>query len=164
MIQYIKNIFFAFSQKKPIAIPKLTEEEIDAFYMSGDKLIVIDNPPFESDPILSFMNESSHQRYAKNTIWTFSSACGNGGDGIYLKERGAISASRVRRATVGEAQKYNSLRTQTPYFLRTGEIRRAFGAVYRSYGLFPTEYILGGFQLIAFYVSLAYQKKGWIKN
>lgn len=42
-----------------------------------------------------------------------------------------------------------------PTFLLAGELRRAFGNTYRSYGLFPTEYILGSFQIMAVFVTLA---------
>lgn len=43
-----------------------------------------------------------------------------------------------------------------PYFLRVGSMRLAFGGFYRSYGLFPTEYVFGSFQVVAIFVALTY--------
>lgn len=49
------------------------------------------------------------------------------------------------------------------YFLRTGMPRIAFSGVYRSYGVFPTEYILGSLQVISIFIVATLFKKNSIK-
>jgi len=51
-----------------------------------------------------------------------------------------------------------------PMFLRTGTPRLAFGNIYRAFGVFPTEYIFGSFQLIAIFVALAVISNQLIRN
>ncbi|VAW65749.1 hypothetical protein MNBD_GAMMA09-3279 [hydrothermal vent metagenome] len=49
------------------------------------------------------------------------------------------------------------------FFLRIGAPRVAFGGIYRSYGVFPTEYILGGLQVISVFIVATLLKKNSIK-
>ena len=50
-----------------------------------------------------------------------------------------------------------------PYFLRTGTPRIAFGGIYRAYGVFPTEYVLGGFQLISLFTAFVFIKRKMLR-
>ncbi|HEB57149.1 MAG TPA: O-antigen ligase domain-containing protein [Gammaproteobacteria bacterium] len=45
-----------------------------------------------------------------------------------------------------------------PMFLRTEAPRRAFGDVYRAFGIFRSEYVLGHFQMIALFAALTLYK------
>lgn len=49
------------------------------------------------------------------------------------------------------------------FFLRTGPPRQAFAGLYRSYGVFPTEYILGGLQVITIFIVATFFKKNSFK-
>ena len=49
------------------------------------------------------------------------------------------------------------------FFLRTGIPRIAFSGIYRSYGVFPTEYILGSLQVITIFIVATLVKKNVIK-
>ncbi len=51
-----------------------------------------------------------------------------------------------------------------PLFLRTGILRSAYGGLYRSYGVFSSEYILGSFQIVALFITLTAIKSKYIKN
>ncbi len=50
-----------------------------------------------------------------------------------------------------------------PYFMRTGIPRIAYGNVFRAFGFFPSEYVLGGFQLIALFSTFSVINKAVIK-
>ena len=50
-----------------------------------------------------------------------------------------------------------------PMFLRTGPPRIAFGGLWRAYGPFSSEYILGGFQIVALFMLLTYAKSNPLK-
>lgn len=49
------------------------------------------------------------------------------------------------------------------FFLRTANPRIAFGGVYRSYGVFPTEYVLGSMQVISVFIVATFIKRNAIK-
>lgn len=50
-----------------------------------------------------------------------------------------------------------------PLFLRTGPLRIAFGNLWRAYGAFSSEYILGAFQIVGLFTLITHVKKNSLK-